>query len=215
MTRVASDTDLLAEWSAGSRAAGDELIERHFALVHRFFRNKVGAELEDLVQQTFLACVEARERYAGHASFKTFLLAIARNQLFTYYAKQQRRALDFELTSVHDLRTSPSAVVARREDERLLAEALRRVPLEAQVVLELAYWESCDGSELARVLEVPLNTAYSRLRRARIALRERLHELAPDRVGHVLGDLRSPAVDEDPQGSDGSEGDAGRARSCG
>jgi RNA polymerase sigma-70 factor (ECF subfamily) len=216
MTRVPTDADLLADWSAGSRAAGDELIERNFALVHRFFRNKVGAELEDLVQQTFLACVEARERYAGHASFKTFLLAIARNQLFTHYARQRRRALDFELTSVHDLGTSPSAVVAQREDERLLAEALRRVPLEAQVVLELAYWEACDGSEIARVLDVPLNTAYSRLRRARIALRERLQELAPDRMTQVLAELRGPAGDGDRTAAELDDDDGEpSARSCG
>jgi RNA polymerase sigma factor (sigma-70 family) len=200
MSHVATDVELLSEWASGSRAAGDELIERHFALVHRFFRNKVGSEVEDLVQQTFLACIEARARYQGDASFKTFLLAIARNTLFKHYSKQRRTALDFELTSVRDLNTSPTGIVARREDERLLAEALRRVPLEAQVVLELAYWEGCDGAEIARVLDVPLNTAYSRLRRAKIALHERLVELAPDRAGRMLVELApATAIDHDPQ----------------
>jgi RNA polymerase sigma factor (sigma-70 family) len=177
------DADLFAAWSGGSRDAGNELIERHFALVHRFFRNKVGPEIEDLVQGTFLACIEARQRYRGDASFKTFLLAIARYQLFRLYRARSREALDFTVTSVHDLATSPSGVLARDEDERLLAEALRRVPLEAQVVLELAYWEELDGATIASVLEVPLNTAYSRLHRARDALRESLRKLAPDRVG--------------------------------
>ena len=178
----ATDGELLAQWSAGSRAAGNELIERHFDTVHRFFRNKVGSDLEDLMQQTFLACVEARARYQGQASFKTFLLAIARNQLFTHYSKRRREVLDFTLTSVHDLGTSPTGVLAKREDEHLLSEALRRVPLDAQVVLELAYWEGLDGTEIAQVLEVPLNTAYSRLRRAKLALLDRLRDLAPDRV---------------------------------
>jgi RNA polymerase sigma-70 factor (ECF subfamily) len=177
-----SDGELLAQWSAGSRTAGNELIERHFDTVHRFFRNKVGSEIEDLVQQTFLACVEARVRYQGQASFKTFLLAIARNQLFTHYSKRRREVLDFTLTSVHDLGTSPTGVLGKREDERLLNEALRRVPLDAQVVLELAYWEGLDGGEIAQVLGVPLNTAYSRLRRAKLNLLDRLRELAPDRV---------------------------------
>ena len=180
--KPASDGELLAQWSAGSRTAGNELIERHFDTVHRFFRNKVGSEIEDLVQQTFLGCVEARVRYQGQASFKTFLLAIARNQLYTHYSKRRREVLDFTLTSVHDLGTSPTGVLAKREDERLLTEALRRVPLDAQVVLELAYWEGLDGAEIAQVLAVPLNTAYSRLRRAKIALLDRLRELAPDRV---------------------------------
>jgi RNA polymerase sigma factor (sigma-70 family) len=194
---LATDGELLAQWSAGSRVAGNELIERHFDVVHRFFRNKVGSDIEDLMQQTFLACVEARARYQGQASFKTFLLAIARNQLFTHYSKRRREVLDFTLTSVHDLGTSPTGVLARREDELLLSEALRRVPLDAQVVLELAYWEGLDGAEIAQVLEVPLNTAYSRLRRAKIALLERLRELAPDRVDldQVVGEpLRGEAA---------------------
>jgi RNA polymerase sigma-70 factor (ECF subfamily) len=83
-------------------------------------------------------------------------------------------------------------VLAKREDERLLTEALRRVPLDAQVVLELAYWEGLDGAEIAQVLAVPLNTAYSRLRRAKITLLDRLRELAPDRVDL---DQVVPAID--------------------
>jgi RNA polymerase sigma factor (sigma-70 family) len=178
-----TDTELLEQWSAGSAGAANKLIERHFDLVYRFFRNKVGLEIEDLVQQTFLGCVESRGRYQEQASFKTFLLAIARNQLFTYYGKQHSHGVDVTVTSIHDLGTSPSGVASKREDQRLLAEAFRRVPLEAQVVLELAYWEGLDGNEIARVLEVPLNTAYTRLRRAKMVLREKLKELSPDYAG--------------------------------
>jgi RNA polymerase sigma-70 factor (ECF subfamily) len=209
---LVTDGELLAQWSAGSRAAGNELIERHFDVVHRFFRNKVGSDIEDLMQQTFLACVEARTRYQGQASFKTFLLAIARNQLFTHYSKRRREVLDFTLTSVHDLGTSPTGVLARREDEHLLSEALRRVPLDAQVVLELAYWEGLDGAEIAQVLEVPLNTAYSRLRRAKIALLDRLRELAPDRVDldRVVGDPL--ASDRAPDPEKGAKKDAKNER---
>jgi RNA polymerase sigma factor (sigma-70 family) len=190
---ASSDADLLASWSTGSRAAGDELIKRHFDVVHRFFRNKVGAELEDLVQQTLRGCRAPRARYRGDASFKTFLLAIARKQLFRHYGKRRCTALDVEVISVRDLQTSPSGVVARHEDERLLLEALRSVPLEAQVVLELVYWEGLDGNDLARVLDVPVNTAYARVHRAKIALRERMTELAPDRATPLIHELeRAP-----------------------
>ena len=188
------DTRLLRAWSAGSHAAGAELIERHFALVHRFFHNKAGAEVEDLVQQTFMACIEARDRYRNEASFKTFLLGIARNQLLTHYAKQRRSALDIEFTTLQELHVSPSTLIERREGERVLAEALRRVPLGAKVVLELAYWEGCDCIEIAHVLDVPLNTAYSRLRRARLALRARLEQLAPDHVERLLAEFERPAT---------------------
>jgi RNA polymerase sigma-70 factor (ECF subfamily) len=170
MTSAASDLELLTQWSAGSREAAALLFDRHFAMVHRFFRNKVGAESADLVQQTFLACIESREQYRVHASFKTYLLAIARHQLFAFYRERKRLALDVSVTSLRDLGTSPSGRLARHEHEWLLAEALTRIPLESQVILELVYWEGLSGTELACVLEVPINTATSKLRRARLAL---------------------------------------------
>jgi RNA polymerase sigma factor (sigma-70 family) len=182
MSAIETDAELLERWRAGCRDAGSALIERYFDVLHRFFRSKVNGEIGDLVQQTFLACMEARNRYDGQSSFKAYLLGIARNQLFTHYGRQRKHPVATEATSVRDLATSPSGVLARRQDEELLTEALRRVPLEAQVVLELAFWEGLDGNELARVLEVPLNTAYSRLRRAKAALRGVLSTLSPDRV---------------------------------
>jgi len=182
MRAVETDAVLLERWRTGCREAGSVLIERYFAVLHRFFRSKVNGESGDLVQQTFLACMEARNRYDGQSSFKAYVLGIARNQLFTHYGRQRRHPLAAEASSVRDLATSPSGALARHQDEQLLSDALRRVPLEAQLVLELTFWEGLDGNELARVLDVPLNTAYSRLRRAKSALRAVLATLSPDRV---------------------------------
>jgi RNA polymerase sigma factor (sigma-70 family) len=180
-----TDRGLLATWAAGDADAGDELVERHFGLVCRFFTNKVPQpDIEDLVQQTFLGCLEAHDRYDGRASVATFLLAIARNQLFGYYRERRRSPLS-ERATVRDEATSPTGVVARLEDERLLLAALRLVPLDAQVLLELTYHEGLPSSEIAEVLGVSAGTFHTRLHRARESLRDRLRELAPDRVALV------------------------------
>ncbi|HKU41561.1 MAG TPA: sigma-70 family RNA polymerase sigma factor [Polyangiales bacterium] len=175
----------MAAWAGGDGEAGNQLIERHIALVCRFFRNKVAlADVEDLVQQTFLGCLEAHTRYDGRASMTTFILAIARNQLFNYYRERRRSPLA-ERTSIRDEATSPTGALARLEDERLLLEALRQVPLDAQVLLELTYGEGMAGNEAAEVLGVSPSTLHTRLHRARENLRERVRELAPDRVALV------------------------------
>ncbi len=180
MTSSFQDTELLRRWGNGDRAAGGELIERHFATVFRFFRTKVHGEVDDLVQQTFLACLEARQRYREESSFKTFLLGIARYQLFSHYRMALKlKALDPEVTSLRDLGTSPSGHLARRDERTVLLDALRCIPLELQIVLELVYWEELDGPMIAQMLEIPLNTAYSKLRRAKAALREQLRESKP------------------------------------
>jgi RNA polymerase sigma-70 factor (ECF subfamily) len=168
-----ANQELLEAWAGGDYDAGHCLFERHFATVRRFFRNKVGAELEDLVQQTFLGCLEARARYRGEANFKTFILSIARNQLYSHYRRVTKRAdLDFSVQSIEDMGTSPSGVIARHQKERALEMALRSVPLDMQIAVELAYWHELSPSEIATVLDVPLNTVYSRLRRARLLLRD-------------------------------------------
>jgi RNA polymerase sigma factor (sigma-70 family) len=172
-----TDAALLGRWGDGDQSAGDELIRRHFAALHRFLRTKVAsdAELEDLVQQTLLGCVEARHRYRGEASFRTFLLAIARHRLFEHY-RRARFAPAPLTTTAPDLCTSPTARFVRKEDAARVAMAIARLPSGMRSVLELSYWKELDASAIADRLGVPLNTAYSRLHRAKLALRAALTE---------------------------------------
>jgi RNA polymerase sigma-70 factor (ECF subfamily) len=181
-----SDLELFDTWCEGDRAAGEELIERHFQPIYRFFSNKVAGELEDLVQQTFLRCLEARARFRREASFRTFLFAVARNTLFDHL-RRRRGDIDFGVTSLVDLGMSVSSAIVQRERSQLVAQALRQIPLDLQTVLELHYWEELSTAEMAQILEVPQGTIKSRLRRGREALAERLRGalLAEPAEAHV------------------------------
>lgn len=173
------DATLLHAWREGDGTAGEELFERHYATVERFFRNKV-AEPDELIQQTFIACVEAKTRFRGDSTFRTFLLGIAINVLRTYYrqVKRQRGLSDLHDGSVMDLQQTPSRLLHARDEERLLLEALRRLPLELQLLLELRYWDELKQEELAELLGLPRSTINTRLRRGRELLERHLHELA-------------------------------------
>lgn len=174
-----TDDELLERWRAGDLEAGSVLFERHYDAVCRFFRNKAWADAPDLVQVTFLGLVQARDRFAGASSFRTFLFAVARNVLLKHFRGGHRAPdLDFGVTSIHDLAPGPSSVVARRREERLLLEALRHIPVDDQIVLELQYWESMTSAEIAEILEVPSATVRSRLRRAKERLHAELERLA-------------------------------------
>ena len=72
---------------------------------------------------------------------------------------------------------SPSRAVFVRERRALVEEALRRIPLDLQIMCELHYWEGLSLPEAAAVVEIPLGTAKSRLRRAREALESELAEM--------------------------------------
>jgi RNA polymerase sigma-70 factor (ECF subfamily) len=173
------DRDLLDCWRRGDAAAGSALVKRHFDALHRFFANKAPRECEDLLQQTFLACLTSRDAIRDGGSFRAFLFGVARMQLLTHFRRSHRaRQIDFNVTSVRDLGTTPTSAIARAERAELIRAALRAIPVDQQIALELTYWEGMDAPSVARVLGIPENTVYSRLTRARLRLRESLLELA-------------------------------------
>lgn len=174
------DMDLLAAWRSGDATAGEALFRRHFESIYRFFCNKVGDDIDDLVQETFLGCVRSRERFREDASFRTFLFAIARNKLLGYRDRWRRVHVDadFDASRVAALEASPSQIAVEHQEQELLLRGLRRLPLDLQIALELYYWEGFRSVDIATVLDIPHGTARSRLRRAKEQLRESIDRLA-------------------------------------
>jgi RNA polymerase sigma-70 factor (ECF subfamily) len=174
-----SDVALLARWRAGNNLAGSALVKRHFAALYRFFANKAEGDHEDLIQQTLMTCVQAKDAFRGESSFRAYLFGLARLQLLTHHRRVSRRAhVDFSTTSIRELGTSPTEPPARREKHALLQLALQHVPVDQQIALELTYWEGLDVPEVAAVLGVPADTVDSRLRSALEQLREALERLS-------------------------------------
>lgn len=171
------ETPLLEAWRAGDPQAGAAIVERHFQSVYNFFRSKVSGDVDDLVQQTFISCLEARAGFRGDCSFRTLLFGIARRRLYDHFRERGRvKALDFTTTSVRALGTSPTGALMRRDDALMLREALQELPVDSQMLLELHYWEGLSTQELASVFEVSEGTIKSRQFHARARLRALLVE---------------------------------------
>lgn len=174
-----SDKELLATWRDGDTRAGKELFERHFASLRRFFANKVDLhEVEDLMQRSFMGCLESVQRFRGDSSFRTFLFAIGRRQLYKHFRDQRvkdgRRSDDLSITSVAEMGRTPSSIMGAQQEEALMLQALQHISVDHQTVLELHYWEQLSTEEIAEVCEVVPGTVRTRLHRARHALREQL-----------------------------------------
>lgn len=189
MSEPPDDMALLQAWRGGDTSAGQRLLAKHFQRLYLFFSNKVSGDVSDLVQKTMLGCVEGRDRVRDGSSFRAYLLAVARNQLYIHYrGRMQALGRDASTTTVADLAPTPSALVVRKRDQRRLLAALRNIPLELQIVLELHYWEELSMAELADVLDVPVGTAKSRVRRAREALAEQLHKAEDEPLAKSTAD---------------------------
>lgn len=188
---MSDELQLLQEWQAGDSKAGQLLFRRYYAAVARFFANKLSEAPGDLVQETFMACVAGRDRIRDGGSFRSYLFAVAYRVLTNHLRRRYRAPEALGSTSALELDPSPSTMMGRSEEQRLLLQALRRLPVELQVLLELRYWEQLSSAEISHALGIPANTVRGRLRRARLLLGDALRhaDASPDLVHSTLSDL--------------------------
>src|SRR5262249_49573077 len=154
-------------WRNGDQRAGEKLCERYFPEIYRFFDQKIPDEADDLTQQTFLACVKARDQFRGASTFRTYLYSIARNELYMRLRKLSKfEHVDLEVSSLDELVSSPSKQLGKEQELAAVRAALRQLPVEQQLLLELHYWHDLDMAALAELFEASPGTIRVRLLRA-------------------------------------------------
>ncbi|MCA9709431.1 MAG: sigma-70 family RNA polymerase sigma factor [Myxococcales bacterium] len=184
-----SDAELLYRWREGDEQAGQALVERYFEPVSRFFGHKVEGDPGDLIQQTFEVCVKQRDRIKDGHSFRSYLFSIARYVLFAHYRERYRCPEDeLPSQSLHDLAAGPVTLMIESEQLRRLAMALRRLPLDLQIMLELRYWENMPSGEIGQVMGLNENTVRTHLMRARALLKQAIRE-STEVKEHTASDL--------------------------
>lgn len=175
-----SDGELVEAWGRGDQGAAQELVDRYYRSVFRFFDLRVGRAAEDLTQRTFLACVESRARLRQAESFRPFLFAIARSNLLNHLRSRTVESSVFEtgdITSAPDPGPTASRIVARHEEQVLLLRAIQTLDVDAQLLLVLFYWEGLKTGEIAPVIGIPVSTVTTRLSRVRKGLRDTIARL--------------------------------------
>lgn len=190
------DLERLAAWRDGDRKAADELLSKYYGLVRRTVATKTPENaVDDMVQSVFVALTEGRDRIREGTTFKAYLLSITRNKIADYYRKKDRRATTDRAevlnSSIRALGAGPSTILLKKENNRLLLEALRGIPLDDQFLLELYYWEDLSAPELGEVLDITLPATRSRIRRAKERLNVALQQLSrkSEQLADTLTDL--------------------------
>ncbi|WAS90655.1 RNA polymerase sigma factor [Nannocystis punicea] len=179
-----TDLDLLLGWRHGDTQMGAELYDRYKTPVTNLFRRNVQSkhDIPDLVQQTFLACVHAKNDPEIAGTVRGYILGIAFHTM-TGFFRRARPALALDLTgeqgtALASIEPDPEYLLTLGDEQRLLMKAIRRIPMEYQVIIELNYWEGVPCNQIAEILRIPQGTVRSRLQRGRAALEKTLAALA-------------------------------------
>ena len=143
-------------------------------------------DAEDLVQEAYLRALKFFSGYYGGNS-RAWLLTIVRNTCYTWLqsnrALREAEPIEDNLDEIGLDFADPEVLLLQRVDSQMVRNALQELPVEFREVMVLREMEELSYKEIANVVDIPIGTVMSRLKRGR----RRLHALLANRMGKEAG----------------------------
>lgn len=175
---VATDEEVVARVVAGELTLFELLMRRHNQRIYRTIRAILRAddEVEDVMQQTYLNAFRHLAQFAGEARFATWLTSIAVNEAVARRRRgrmaEARDAGDASIAVLPSREPSPESEVIGAEIRAVLEQSILQLPGRYRTVLILRQVEGLSTEETAESLGIRPDAVKTRLKRARVMLRE-------------------------------------------
>ena len=166
---------LVIESKNGNQKAQLKLYDLHcnamFAISCRYLKND--EEAKDAMQDGFLKAFLNLENYADDTNFSSWLKVIIINTCIDFLKKKKLETISienypFEISNDDDWNFS-----SKISKEQII-EAIEKLDLKYQLVVKLFLMEGYDHQEISEILQIPIKTSRTHLRRAKLALRNLL-----------------------------------------
>ena len=177
------DSALIERIRRGDRSGFMVFYDRFSPLLFSVASRVLGdrKEAEDVLQEVMLAIWNKSGDYdPALGTLSSWAVVLTRNRaLDRLRARTRRLRLIEEVSLMADdpqESTSPSAgeVVHGRERAEMLRTAMKELPSEQRMAIELAFFTGMTQSDIAVRLQQPLGTVKARIRRGMLRLREQL-----------------------------------------
>jgi RNA polymerase sigma-70 factor (ECF subfamily) len=164
----------------------EDLVQTHRARLLRFVTFALGDEdlAASIVQDCFVKAWANRENFRGDCSVQTWLHSIAlnlvrdyqRTQKFRFWRQVRKTATD--VTEVAGIlpsaASSPEQQLLARERAKQVGDILQTLSLNQRTAFVLRFQEEMDLSDIAKTMNMPINTVKTHLHRAVRTVRARM-----------------------------------------
>ncbi len=176
----AADEELVTQFKNGRERAFNELMRRYNGRIINYVYRIVGDRdrAEDLLQDTFVRVYRNIDRFDVERKFSTWLYTIAtnlaKNELrnkgrspLLYFQDFFFRKSDQTMFEAVDGQVGPDDLVYHRELEKIVSQAIEKLPQRHKLVFTLREREDKSYEEISEILDCNIGTVKSRLNRAR------------------------------------------------
>jgi RNA polymerase sigma factor (sigma-70 family) len=188
MTTDTCDMCLVAAAKNGDHQAYAELCRRHSRQIFQTVRRITGniSDAEDALQEALLKAYVHIGEFEGRSAFSSWLTRIAINSALMSLRKKRAQSVygfkvgpeadDFGLPEPAETSYNPEESCIQSALENELTQAIRYLPPNLRVVMQIRYREDAPVAEIAKMLGISKSAVKSRLARARLQIRKRLGE---------------------------------------
>ncbi|MBM23587.1 MAG: RNA polymerase subunit sigma-24 [Gammaproteobacteria bacterium] len=178
-TKAEKQQNLLAEVASGDPKAFEELTKKYgnliWSIARRYLSNQ--AEAEDAVQEIFLALWKSAGRFdANKGSEITFIATIARRRLIDGLRKNNKHKI---LQSIDDAISDDvfkqKSNLENNAELSLAIGILETLEKKDQELLSLSIYQGYSHVEIAKLLNLPLGTVKTKIRRNLMKIREKIN----------------------------------------
>ncbi len=163
----------------GDTAALDEVIRLYLPKIRQLVNRLLAwnGEVDDIVQDVFVAAFQNRKKFRAESNLKTWLYAIAVRHCRTrnYRRMIWQKIIRMQSNEKISLQT-PLAASLRTEQIAQLRRAVCRLPVKYRDVIVLKYLEELPAGRILEILNITENTFYTRLNRGRAFLQQDLSD---------------------------------------
>jgi RNA polymerase sigma-70 factor (ECF subfamily) len=133
-------------------------------------------DVEDVAHDVFLVLRRTWTDYDVNRPFKPYLFGIA-FRVASSHRRRWWREIPSDIVELTDHAPSPDCELEAHQARALVLAALEKIPLPRRAVLVMHDLDQLSVQEVAKSLSIPLFTAYSRLRKARLELESAIMEM--------------------------------------
>lgn len=157
----------------GEEASLRKFYQAYSPKLFSFIRQRVSEEKdsEEILQDVFLASLDALRDFTYRCKLETFLCAIAKNKIVDYYRKKKLKKILFsqipEVEPLLAVLTTPEDKLDEKLLKQSIEQTLKNLAPRYEKILRLKYMEGFSVKEIAGKLSVTFKSAESLLFRAR------------------------------------------------
>jgi RNA polymerase sigma-70 factor (ECF subfamily) len=164
---------LVLESKKGNQKAQIELYDLHcsamFVISCRYLKNK--EEAKDAMQDGFLKAFLSLQNYGDGSNFSGWLKTIIINTCIDQLKKKRLQTVSIENYPL-EISDDDNWNFDTNITKTAILEKIDSLPLKYQLVVKLYLLEGYDHQEIASILEIPISTSKTRLRRGKSVLKQ-------------------------------------------